>query len=904
MRSLRKAELYLNLGIVFVIVQINKNFSIYKVLPVLYKNWTTTCPRSQGMSSRKIRDVGSVVFHSHSSDYAVAQQNVVFQDTTAQSYYSEPLQNQDDTFKVHDSTDASLASFLARPVLIASHVWPVGSFLDFDYDPWSLFYDDPKVQKKVDGFYLQRFDLKIKLLINGSPFYYGKCLASYNPLGQQDAIDKLTASSPNVLITRSQRNSVILDACSSTGGEISCPYFHPNAYQEIPNAFKNMGVLSLNSFTSLNNSNGSTSNIIIQIYAWAENVVLSVPTTATHQHFDSHSDEYSTNIRITKAPNAIRSATGFFKKVIPKIGEYALATQSLISSVSGVAMLLGFSRPIILEKQLFVKNTLYGNVANCDAAECVHKLTLDSKQEITIDPRTVGLEPIDELQMSNVISRQSFLSSFDWSASSSQGQLLWSTRVTPIQVALEDIAPGCTRFTSTMLSYVSQMFSWWTGDIEYSFSVVASSYHKGRLLIVYDPSPPVSTSVPSSNAVYSRIIDISEVKDFVVRVAYSQSSPYMKVKTNSSCASAIWPINNGRTFGGTMIPSSVSNDNIGSNGTLSVFVLNPLLNPSASDTGNPTVIVMSRALENFKFAGLRNLNESNVGTVLPNVPISLVSHSLESPEPVISTTTVSTSADVDKYPLVWFGETFDSLRSILKRYNYYMSYYPVSSFDWDTPPVASTSASMWTVTRSNIPQYVGYDVNGFAGTTDKRFPGRLTTLGYIMPMYVGMRGGIRYKYASNVIGNSGLNSVLTVARAPDAVETFESLLVPVDVGTTTNPKLRNAAMPQISSGATLTFNAIQPVSELEIPYYSSSRFSYIRGTVAVEGETFDPTINPASSRYVSGIDCHTITSSFPSTGLLTTRNLTVDSYVSVGEDFQLFWLLSAPPTYGVFFGTS
>lgn len=911
MRPILKTELHLNLGVVFVIVQINKNSIKSKLELVQLK----LCVKARDTSIKRARDV-KFSFVSHSLEMPDTHETVVFHDTTDQSKYNEPLQSQDNTFSVHDDTDASLAKFLSRPVLIATEPWVVGSTINIDYDPWKLFFNNPKVQKKVDGFFLMRFDLKIKILINGTAFYYGKCLASYNPLGQQDSLDALSALSANRLITRSQRNHIVLDSCKSTGGEISCPYFHPNAYQSIEYAphgfaFENMGILSLNTFTPLNNSNGSSSTVYIQIYAWAENVVLSVPTNGVHTPtaWASHSDEYSAHHRIKSKPVAViaakqKSKSGFKAKNIP---EYLVATAAIVKSVSEIAeglMFMGFSRPAILTDQTFVKNLTHGNSANSDAPECVQKLTLTSKQELTIDPRTVGLEPVDELQLSSVLERESYVASFDWSPSQTSGTMIWSARVTPMQVGIENVGIGRSRFTPTILSYVSQLFNYWTGDIEYRFSVVASDYHKGRLMVVYDPLPPINSVVPPANTVYSRIIDISELKDFTVRVAYSQSLPYCKILTNKECADVIYPSNAGETYG-SLIPSAIPNYQIGSNGTISVFVLNPLLNPSSTDTGIPSVLVYSKACENFRFAGLRNISSSSAGTVLSNThtPIVFESHSLESPEPVESTVTISKQADSSEYPLVWFGETFESLRAIMKRYNYYLSYYPTNGGNWSAPIVATTEMCEWELTRSNIPQYIGYDaVGGFSGSSpNKMFPGRVTSVAYIMAMFVGLRGGIRYKYALNNLNGSQQFGQLDVTRSPDTNNYYNSTITSVSTAGIPNALLRNETMPQIASGGFSTCATIAPVSEIELPYYSASRFSYIRGyiTPAVRSS------NPAVSLF-GETQTHKVHYSLPITGALntsTTRICCLDTYVSVGEDFQLFWLLSAPPTYLTYNGS-
>lgn len=553
--------------------------------------------------------------------------------------------------------------------------------------------------------------------------------------------------------------------------------------------------------------------------------------------------------------------------------------------------MLGFSRPPVLDKQQFVKNTIYGNLANSDAPECVHKLTLDSKQELTIDPRTVGIEPIDELQLSNIISRESYLTSFPWDSTAAPGDCIFSSRVTPVQFGIEVVQTGTSRLTSTLLSYTSQLFEYWTGDMEYRFSVVASTYHKGRLLITYDPFPTSGIGLPPSNALYSRIVDISEVKDFVIKVSYSQPTPYMVVNTLVEMCSTIFPSTNSFMNGPSTI-SGVSNQVLGTNGILNVYVLNPLLNPSADDTGVPEVLVYTKACDNFRFAGLRRLTNS-VGTVLPNAALTLESHSLESPVEKIVTTTLSNVQDSDPFPLVWYGETFSSLRSLLKRYSYYVSYTP-SIGVWGTNPVNQTYSQSWTLVRSNIPQYIGYDGSGFAGVSPNRYsPGKVTALSYIMPMFVGCRGGMRYKYGVSSFGNKQQTGVMSVSRHGYNVGTYYSALAPISNTTLVDVGMRVNSAAATTSGSTVTDLFIQPVIEVELPYYSTNRFDYVRGVVESNGDFY---IDPANALFAPP-QCHKVDITIPPSTNSGDNLMSLDSYVSVGEDFQLFWLLNAPPVY-------
>lgn len=885
MKTVRKTRCYLNLGFILVIVQITNSF-LFKSSSALIKSQHAACIRSRNVSRLKARD-RKFFFQSHSEDRVVAQQNMVFQDTTAQSSYMEPCNYKDPTYSVQDVSDASLADYLARPVLIHTQPWTVGSAFSISIDPWTLFYTNSRVQKKVEGFYLQRFDLKIKVLINGSPFYYGKCMVSYNPLGQSDAIEYNSIGLSDKLISRSQRNCIVLDSTTSAGGVISCPYFYPRSYQELPTAFKKMGSLDFDTFNQLNNSNGATSAIYIQVYAWAENVVLSIPTNTVH--LTSHSDEYSTDTHTNKPSNAMMNIAGKIGSTLGTITEYAMATQAVVSAIGEVALVFGFSRPVNLDKQSYIKNLSCGNISNVDSPECVHKLTLDSKQEITIDPRTAGIEPVDELQLSTILKRDSYLTQFQWGAVDSTGDLLWSSRVNPVQYAVNDYDSGLAScVTPTILAYCSQLFEYWTGDMEYTFSVVASTYHKGRLLVVYDPSPPTTNAMPDSNSVYSRIIDISEIKDFTVRIGYSQAQPYQIIRSFKSMLDTCGIGNAGLNYGPGILTGGISNANLGSNGTISVFVLNPLLNPSASDTGTPSVLVRTKACDNFRFAGVSTLGVEANGSVLPiSPPLLLESHSLTTVEPVLETETIAMIQDVDPYPLVWFGETFTSLRALLKRYNYFISYNGANSAIWGVTPSVPANISCWVITKTNMPNYIGYDPLGYSKIgLNSYFPGRLTTLTYIMPMYLGWRGGIRHKYRCTG-GATGLSAVV---RSPndETLPNYESELNSIGLINNASSVLTTAATVQTSSGGSLASPGISPIIEVEIPYYAPDRFTYCHGIAGYS-------LNPAAPATALGAtQRHLVSNNVPASASV---NLTMEDYVSVGEDFQLLWLLSAPPVY-------
>lgn len=76
-----------------------------------------------------------------------------------------------------------LADFLRRPVLIDESTWTVGTtYASLGISPWVEFFNNPVIKKKIDNYAFINCTLKIKIMINSSPFLYGALVASYEPL--------------------------------------------------------------------------------------------------------------------------------------------------------------------------------------------------------------------------------------------------------------------------------------------------------------------------------------------------------------------------------------------------------------------------------------------------------------------------------------------------------------------------------------------------------------------------------------------------------------------------------------------------------------------------------------------------------------------------------------------------
>ena len=116
-------------------------------------------------------------------------------------------------------------------------------------------------------------------------------------------------------------------------------------------------------------------------------------------------DEYGQGI-ISKPAAAVAKAAGALSN-LPIIGPYMTATQIGANATSRIAQIFGYSGPNVITDIQQFKPMPAGNLANTDAADAALKLTLDSKAELSVDSRTVGLDGTDEMGILDYVKRGS-----------------------------------------------------------------------------------------------------------------------------------------------------------------------------------------------------------------------------------------------------------------------------------------------------------------------------------------------------------------------------------------------------------------------------------------------------------------------------------------------------------------
>lgn len=826
-----------------------------------------------------------------------SHENVRFADFNA-AFTEDVEHNNDESFGMSVAPDDSFAEFFARPVKIYENDWPVGaSFPDLAaWAPWDLWSTNPRVGNRLSNFKNFRGKLHLKVLINGNQFYYGRLLLAYLPFFHDF---KAATDGP---IPGSQMPHLWIDPSSSSGGEMVLPFFHQDNSVNITEAgaFVNMGTAAFHSVADLQHANGSTQPVSIHVYAWATDVVLSTPTAVNFAALVPQAGKVEAKSEygegpISKPAAVLASMAGRLKDV-PVIGKYAMATQMGASAVSKIASMFGYSRPTVISEPCRNNPLPTGNMSNVDAPDTCHRFALTSKQEVTIDPSTTGLGNTDEMAFSYLAQKESYLTKFSWSNANPSEYPLFSIGVSPIayNYFIDAGVPPADVYELTPMALVANPFRYWAGTIQYRFQVVASGYHKGRLLFVWDPE--TSTATPEQNVAYTQIVDIAEERDFTISVGWGSHQPALNCPEITAANYFV----TGTGFNSTPTPPSPYTFN----GSLTVYVLNELATPSATtlpieilvSVSSPDLNVWAPHEERLAYfsyyrpTGLDLLAAKAKTTQLrpeagevnlsdENQPSQDAAYSPEHEEVL---TTLGSAGFASMPDPIMVGEHTTSFRQCVKRYSQHAILINMA-------PDGVGNAVMHIHKQPAFPYYPGADTLGvdLSGATPVNRCSN-TILNWITPAYSGWRGSLRWKI---VPFGAPCCSWFMMAKRCGSDCNYEDNWVDVSYPGNVDPRplalvMRAAYQFDMAGGwdgMVVASTQHNPVLEFEVPYYNRRRFVTPEEHQAI-----------ASSE---GMGWWFYNGSISTDNQPDTDRWMFNTFVAAGEDFNLFFFCGIPKMY-------
>jgi len=793
--------------------------------------------------------------------------------------------------------DASLAKFLSRPTVVYNTVWSVGAGLNLNVPVWLNFFDTTAIKNKLENYAYIKCDLKIKILINASPFYYGLAAAIYNPLPSTNSapIDGTTTD----LIPYSQRPLVWLYPQESRGGVITAPFIYPKTWLELKSAtdFTNMGSLDLRTFVDLQNANsvaGTDCDVIV--YAWAENVYLCGPTndpvlqssvkkgsgnvqplTANISNAQCDMPKSSTTSKVASKAEFTSSTAGTISEPLRDLAQYAgvgataagalgfektaVAARGISSAakiLSVAAKTCGYTDNPIIRDITGFKSLPFHGFSSTEISEPRDKLTFDPKCSLTKSPGAADIVARSDTRIAALAARESYLTQFTWDATKTFNSLLWAAAVSPNLMDVEGVGDAAI-FNLTPAAWLTRPFLYWRGDVVFRFRFICSPYHRGRVRITWDPTDDLDLIPDTTATNYNRIVDISEDVDVIIKVPYLKSTAMMEVsKVNAA------------RYGAAGSTNSATTDN----GKLTISTLTQQTSPVASAD---ITVVVSTWVENLIVS-----NPTNIPHYQSYVVQSLSKYAEGKPAMPLFDGTVTSDDFFEEYG----GENVIDVIQLMRRKT-------LSRHDmWLSD--ATSAINVIGILFRRTPLYSGYDINGVDSAVDLIGGGNspfnfnsVSYLNYFRKAFISMRGSINWTF--NVTGGQYLEH-LSIKRYPLSIGGVRYTANNIPATDTRDQKKSKLIAPNTSSctpGMGLTNTRTQTSLSVAAPMYSRYKWQLNSPEFGTTGTTFD---DSNQDNLFLEIFTQPANNFDPD-------ELILHSYVSAGEDFSLQFFLNVPSLY-------
>jgi len=719
-------------------------------------------------------------------------------------------------------TSLTPSEFFMRPVKIAQLTVPLSTDVGQQYDIWNLLSLDPSVRAKFRNYSLMRAGIEITVEVAASPFHYGRLMFSYIPKTASNEITSAMLSSGasyrfQLLQYLSQQiGTRTIDMRENKPLVMHVPYinYQPFCRLYVPSSATSLGtgtsipdlatmgkfcVYTLNQLKASNSS--APTSALVYVYARFVDVTLAA-LTASQTAITTESGEMETG-PVEKAASSLAVVSDALTRV-PFIKPWAQAASMIFGGVGKLASIFGWSAPRVeptIDPPRFVYNQPLSNNAVTIARSMAMKLSFDPLQATGVDPRIVGVD-VDELAFATICSKMSLLTQFSWSPSSvPMSATLWSAAVIPNNNRRGPIALSTVFVQPTPVSFVSQIFDFWCGEIEYVFDFVASALHRGKVLIQVEPNIAqyaLITSTYQLNKEYSLVLDLQETQRVSICVKWMQPRMWLRVPTltlaNRSMASDLTPT----AFQGY------------ANGYITVTPFTTLQSPDGSAI-DVNVFVRS---QNIRFNQLDNVGVPSTRAFTESGFFS---------EEVSCKPLGEMVMDIDCQTSLNFGEQPVSFRSYIKRYQLTNTFSQAVAV-----PGYTVRPSIYPTIRAN---YGGASL-------------RPDVLSYLRYAYLAMLGSVRKRLGATGVRFNAMDRSVITLNEPSVTDT-----------TNLTPSV-TAARPAGDAKGTLVYVPdTQGGLEAELPMYTNNYFipsgiSSITSVKALADTNFDPFFTESYSWYI------------------------------------------------------
>lgn len=762
----------------------------------------------------------------------------------------------DESYSYGHIPESDLASYLQRERLLSTLYWSEGYTMDSTLRPWTLILSNANVLCKMNHYYKLRATLHVRIQVTGSLGRYGAFFVSYKPLSTGLRADSpyyserldfsggtiYTQGAMQDMVSRSTRQGHWIFIQDGADVEMQIPLVVPHDALDLSlgrvdtTDFDKLGVLNFNSVAPLRTAvTANTNPLAIKVTGWLSDVQLSGTTVLGLQM----SDEYDTKPSVVATK--VASAAGMLSK-IPVIGPYATATAMHLSTFAKWAHFFGFSNPPVVNPVCAVLPSNLPALSSANARVQMDKLSLDPKAELSIDPHTAsaGFTATDEMNINYLCAKQFFLCSASWLYTSNIGRPLFHSYVIPdlaySNYVEETDGTKTVKYCALTLppvALVASNFRYWRGDMHITLRINASPYHKGSLIIAYDPFGQFGDASQwfTEGTLLSRVVNIADEKtvEFVIPYSATRHFSFTNFVTDKFFDGTDDETLSQDAFGfnystsGTAPSISSTLNRPRHNGYVRVAPYSRLEGPVDSVVDVAVFVHWS----NVVFGDPVPLNVDYTMHMTPPLGLQMADTRLNAPANE-SLPSVHHHTPVHPHtPSIFMGEAVVSMRTLLSRAQWLFSISTNKAIETvSNKKMGHAFASVTThIPRLPIPGgktlYAHYHCTKDHTTENYNF-GPMPLLTLVSSCYVGCRGGIVYRIKGLTGGLYDLRG-LSVYRCDDTFKTAQTDVRDTLLSNSGCCKSLRALNHWSSCGIAVTDARLTDSLSVVVPQYSGAR---------------------------------------------------------------------------------
>jgi len=743
----------------------------------------------------------------------------------------------------------TISDFLARPQMVWGGAFattdivnvPIGG-TKVPQGPLGI----PIWYDKLKGAGAIRGDLHAKIVFNANRFQQGRYMLVWVPTGGAINYDVWDRMHRATLCQTTQLPHVEFDLSCDTEAELVIPHVTAQGWASIASNttdFGNNGWLRLIPYSPLVAPTGSTT-ANYTVFVHFENVEFAmavvpqanvrVKTRVRRKVNPSEAEQKSQGMGPLEASfSAVSLAAGKFGGIplLSSIFQPVGWAADLAASVSGA---FGWSRPHNSEHStIMVPYNASNRMTNVDVADNSTKLGYFDRNALEDVPGFAGTD-IDEMALAYIQSISAYNQKVSWDASAVYGARLFELNCCPRDYTIQTVQSGVTLTHMSPVSYVSSFFALYRGSLRFTFKIVKTEFHSGRLQVSFFPfdtqvtPSPVSPSTYDCTYLHREILDIRDKSEFTFVAPYTSFSQY-------------------RTLG--------SSDR--HYGRVLVDVLEPLVAPS-SVSSSVTILMEVSGADDLEFAQPSAPTFQICAQYVPQAG---------------GNTCLIVSEDIGKSDILndgsaskaCIGEKVTSFRQLVKRFSLWSrpatSGYTTSTNNLQIIPFLNSVASMGSALVYNAPLQKG------------------DLITQISCCYALVRGSMRFKFVDGT--TSTMNKYVVSSYAID------------NSMSKTNPTLwltgGDLAGWDPNRSQSFYRTDIGGVPDVETPFYNRFHSAAVADTMASDKATVPALIYAGLGTAPRTLfNCHQFAVPAPDPYI----------YRAAGEDFSLGLFVSVPPVVG------